>query len=280
MLSEAVYLDLVTEDAGRGFIVRLCRHPQEGYAWLWGHVFLDGNVYAFTQHDVPCTTAITPVESDAVTYRSEGDWSTLTVERIGALDALRSAIVRGTYDVHESRHAPHGPGALSLAIEATFSPTTGAVSNRAGRTEILGSVAARITIGRHAFELAGRGQFHEQVQTDPRFTVPFSYGTLRGERCGVVFIRGAAGARGHWIEEGVPVAVDRIELSPPGSVRAILLHSGDRVREGVLHTRYDYTIPVGDHIRPGTLVSGTIDGVPLAGCVNDFLVDRLRYDRL
>jgi hypothetical protein len=280
MLSEAVYLDLVTEDAGCGLIVRLCRHPQEGYAWLWGHVFLDGRVYAFTQHDVPCTAAITAVDADAVAYCSEGGWSTLTVERSGTLAALRSATVKGAYDVHESRHAPHGPGALSLTIEATFTPAARAVSNRPGRNEVLGNVAARISIGRHAFELAGRGQFHEQVQTDPRFTAPFTYGTLRGARAGLVFIRGAAGARGHWIEGHLAVPVDRVELSPPGSVRAIVLHSGDRIREGLLHTRYDYSVPVGENIRPGTLVSGTIDGEPLSGCVNDFLVDRLRYDRI
>jgi len=280
MLSEAVYLDLVTEDATRGFVVRLCRHPQEGYAWLWGHVFLDGKVYAFTQHDVPCSAAITPVETDAVVYRSEGGWSSLPVARPGNLGALRVANVQGVYDVHENRHAPHGPGAIALGIEATFTPAARAVSNRAGRNEVLGEVTARITMGRHAFALNGRGQFHEQVQTDPRFTTPFSYGTVRGAKCGLIFIRGTAGARGHWLEAERVVAVDRCELSPPGSVRAIVLHGEDRIREGVLHSRYDYSIPVGEHIRPGTLVTGTIDGEAVSGCLNDFLVDRLRYDRI
>jgi hypothetical protein len=63
MRSEGAYLDLVTPDARSGVIVRLCRHPQEGYAWLWGHAFLDGRVCAFTQHDVPCEATLTPVEN-------------------------------------------------------------------------------------------------------------------------------------------------------------------------------------------------------------------------
>lgn len=280
MLSEATYLDLVTADGKRGMIVRLCRHPQEGYAWLWGHVFLEGRVGAFTQHDVPCEAALTPVESHRAVYRSEGGWSRLTVERSGTLAALRGVTASGVYSMHDLHHAPHGAGPLAVSIEASFLPATIAVSNLAGRNEVLGEVHARIAIGQHTFELVGRGQYHEQVQTEPRFTVPFTYGTLRSERAGVVFIRGARGARGHWIEGQTSSTIDRIELSPPGSTRTIRLYGDQRPREGVLRTTYDYTIPIGDGIRPGTLVEGEIDGIAVSGCVNDFLVDELHYDRI
>jgi hypothetical protein len=280
MLSEAAYLDVVTPDARRGATVRLCRHPQEGYAWLWGHVFLDGRIYAFTQHDAPCDAAITPVDSHHVVYRSEGGWSRLTVERNGALNALRGVMANGVYSMHDLRHAPLGPGPLTVSIEASFLPATTAVSNLAGRSEVLGDVHARIAIGQHAFELVGGGQYHEQVQTEPRFTTPFTYGTLRGERAGIVFIRGARGARGHWIERDASMPIDRIELAPPGSTRAIRLYGNQRLREGVLKTTYDYTIAIGDGVRFGTLVKGEIDGVALSGCVNDYLVDELRYERI
>jgi len=280
MRSEAVYLDLVTHDASRGLIVRLCRHPQEGFAWLWGHVFLDGRIYAFTQHDVPCDAAVTLVENNGVSYRSEGGWSSLTVERSGTLDALRSAQTRGTFAMHDARHAPHGPGPLTLGIEAAFTPHARAVSNLSGRSEALGQVDARITIGKHVFDIGGFGQYHEQVQTEPRFTTPFTYATLRGKRAGVVFIRGKGAARGHWIEADQATPIERIELSPPGSERTVRLHDGQQVREGVLRTQYDYTIGVGERTRPGTLVSGEIDGTAVSGCVNDFLVDQLAYERI
>jgi hypothetical protein len=260
--------------------VRLCRHPQEGHAWLWGHVFLDGRIGAFTQHDVPCEATITPVQGRHVVYRSDGGWSRLTLERNGTLGALRGVTASGVYSMHDLRHVPHGPGPLAVSIEASFVPSTVAVSNLAGRNEVLGDVQARVAIGQHAFELVGRGQYHEQVQTEPRFTTPFTYGTLRGARAGVVFVRGARGARGHWIEGDTSTAIDRIELAPPGSTRAVRLYSGQRLREGVLKTTYDYTIAIGDGIRPGALVEAEIDGVALSGCVNDYLVDELRYERI
>lgn len=36
------------------------------------------------------------------------------------------------------------------------------------------------------WNLEARGQFHEQIQTDPRFTQPFTYASLRGERPGCI----------------------------------------------------------------------------------------------
>lgn len=280
MRSEAAYLDVVTTDADRGLVVRLCRHPQEGYAWLWGHVFLDGRVYAFTQHDVACTAAITPVEGRDATYRSEGGWSSLVIARDGPLDAIRAARADGTFAMHESRHAPHGPGPIVATIEATFVPSVAAVSNLPGRNEVIGDVRARVSLGRHDFEMTGRGQFHEQVQSEPRFTTPFVYGTLRGDGCACVFIRLARGARGHWIEGGRSHPVARVEISPPGARRAFVLHTSAGLRTGVLETRYDYSVPVAATHRPGTLVQGEISGRTLSGCVNDFLMDRLEYDRI
>jgi hypothetical protein len=278
--SEAVYLDVVAPNAERGLIVRLCRHPQEGFAWLWGHVFLDGRVFAFTQHDVPCQAAVTHVEGARVSYRSEGGWSSLAVDRDGRLDSMVGARVEGTYALHESRHAPHGPGPIVATIEAAFVPTGRAVSNLPGRNEVIGEVRATLVLGRHTFEVNGRGQFHEQVQTEPRFTTPFVYGTLRAEDCATVFVRLARGARGHWIEGGGSHRVDRVEISPPGSRRSIVLHTEVGPRTGTLETRYDYSIPVATALRPGTIVTGEIAGRAVSGCINDFLVDRLEYERI
>jgi len=278
--SEAVYLDVVTPAADRGLIVRLCRHPQEGYSWLWGHVFLDDRVFAFTQHDLPCTAVTTPVETTAASYRSEGGWSSLAVDRSGALDAIVGARVEGTFALHESRHAPHGAGPIAATVEATFVPSARAVSNLPGRNEVIGEVRARVVLGRHAFEIEGRGQFHEQVQIEPRFTTPFVYGTLRAEGCATVFIRLTRGARGHWIEGGRAHAIERVEISPPGSKRRVVLHTEAGLKSGLLETRYDYSIPVASGLRPGTIVVGAIAGRAVSGCINDFLVDRLEYERI
>jgi hypothetical protein len=144
----------------------------------------------------------------------------------------------------------------------------GTATHLAGRNEVLGDGIARIAIGQHAFELVGRGQYHEQVQTELRFTTPFTYRSLRGERGGVVFIRAARTARGHWLEAGESARLERVELSPPGSTRAIRIYDGKRLCEGALQTVYDYSIAIGDGIRLGTPVAGEIDGSAVSGCIN------------
>jgi hypothetical protein len=278
--SEAVYLDAVTDDGRSGAVLRLCRHPQEGFAWLWGHVFLNGSVYAFTRHDAPCTAALTSIDAARVAYRSEGDWSALEFEREGVVDAVSRVEAGATLALHESRHAPHGPGPIAATVTATFMPRMPAVSNLPGRNEVVGEADVRIVLGRHAFELRGRGQFHEQVQTEPRFTTPFVYGTLRGRDFATVFVRTSSVARGHWLEANRATRVDRVEISPPGSRRALVLHTTAGVLSGTLETTYEYTIPIGRGCRPGTLVVGEIGGKPVSGCVNDFLVDSLDYERI
>jgi hypothetical protein len=177
-------------------------------------------------------------------------------------------------------HAPHGDGRYGCTIEASFRAAADAVSNRAGRSEVLGVTTFTIDVGGNSHNFNGRGQFHEQIQSDPRFTLPFSYLTLRGPDLGLIAIRGPRGARGHLLRAEALTEIARIELTPPGSSRSVALHGADgSVTGGRLETTCDYSIPVFDGYRPGTLVAGEIGGVPVSGCVNDFLVDQLRFDR-
>jgi hypothetical protein len=280
MRTEAVYLDLVTADAQQALVMRLCRYPADGIAWVWGHLFEGGRVFAFIQHDVPSSVRETAVDATVVTYAVEGTNCRLGFDRNGALGSVSDAHGRGAFEMHDCRHAPLGPGPILVEMDVSFTPTAAAVSNLDGRSEVLGVGQATVTIGTRSWRLAGGSQFHEQVQTAPRFTAPFTYGTLRGDRAGTIFIRGAKGARGHWIEGDTTEPIDRIELSPPGSARTIVIHTGDRLRTGSLHTVYDYSIALPSGYRPGSVVAGQIDGVPVSGCVNDFLLDRLDYDRI
>ncbi|NJN52584.1 MAG: hypothetical protein HC809_13345 [Gammaproteobacteria bacterium] len=270
----------MTADASQALVMRMCRYPADGVAWVWGHLFERGRVFAFTQHDVPCSVRDTPLDEAAVIYAIEAPHCRLRVERQGLVGAVRDAWAKGAFEMHDSRHAPLGAGPILVEIDALFTPRAPAVSNLDGRSEVLGIAQAKVTIGTRTWALEGTSQFHEQVQTRPRFDTPFTYATLRGETAGTVFIRNASGVRGHWIESNQATRIERIELSPPGATRTIILHGGDRSRTGVLRTAYDYTIPIGAGIRPGTVVTGEIDGVQVAGCVNDFLPDQLRYDRV
>lgn len=279
MNSEAVYLDVVSSDGTEAVIVRLCRYPADGIAWLWAHVFEQGRVCAFTQHDLRCDVRATPIDADRVRYPIEGDHGRAVFEREGPVAAPRLAKLHGDFEMHDSRHAPHGGGPILAEIDARFSPLGASVSNLPGRSESLGTVEAEVRLGTRAWRIRGGGQLHEQVQSMPRFEEPFVYGTLRGA-ASCVFVRGMRGARGFWIDSGRQVTIDRVELSPPGSARTIVLHCEDGLREGVLRTTYDYTIPIDARRRPGTIVVGEVSGVAVSGCVNDYLVDRIDYERI
>ena len=73
--------------------------------------------------------------------------------------------------------------------------------------------------------------------------------------------------------------IGHIELTPPGSRRRLLLHGTEITVSGELTTTYDYSVPAFDGYRPGTLVVGELGGTPVSGCVNDYLLDQLGFDR-
>ena len=66
--SEAVYLDVVSDDGEWAMVARLCRYPQRGVQWAWLHVFAGAQVYSFTDHGIACGAAFTDLDAacDAV----------------------------------------------------------------------------------------------------------------------------------------------------------------------------------------------------------------------
>ncbi len=278
--SEAVYLDCVSDDGMTGCVARLCRYPLAGFAWVWVHLFHKGRVLACSHHELPCDASVTDPSAHPTRYSLAWAGGEMDFLRRGGRAAPVSAELRCRALVHNSPHPPHGDGTLPVRVQASFRAAAVAVSNRAGRTEALGGVSVTAEADGETLSFTGRGQFHEQVQTEPRFTRPFSYLTLRGPDLGLIAIRGRDGARGYLIRPDSVTEVIRVQLTPPGSRRWVVLHGrkGERVH-GELRTTHDYSIPVFDGYRPGSLVSGTLLDTPVSGCVNDFLADSLTFDR-
>jgi hypothetical protein len=46
----------VSLDNASAMTLRFCRFPVEGQTWLWCHIWHDGRFYAFTSHDLPCSS--------------------------------------------------------------------------------------------------------------------------------------------------------------------------------------------------------------------------------
>ncbi|MEZ5560255.1 MAG: hypothetical protein R3E86_17135 [Pseudomonadales bacterium] len=278
--SEAVYADAVSENGDAGVIVRLCRYPALGTAWVWGHLFRDGAVYGYTHHELPCSSDETEVGADLARYHLSRPGMQIELVRRGPLLEPEHGSASARLPLHRGNHPPHGPGEHPGEVTLDFSPDARPVSNLPGRNEMLGRVTATISIDGERRSVTWRGHFHEQVQSAPRFTAPFTYLTLRGDGLGLIAIRVARGTLGQLIRDGRATQIGALRLAPPGRTRRLALTLADGTPlEGWLETTYDYSVPVFDTHRPGTLVRGELGGVSLSGCVNDYLSDQLRYDR-
>ena len=275
--SEAVYLDAVSEDASSGFIARLCRFPDEKLAWTWLHVFHHGHVHSYTSHDVRCTDDPVVEDDDLVDYAAGEFRFTRNGNRLAPGQVSFSASAQ----LHSGSASPHGEGVLPCEIRAEFTGEHAGVQSRSGRSEVLGATRAGITLGDVRLEIEARGQFHEQIQQDPRFTRPFTYATLRGRDVGCIFTRGVRGATGTLIRSNRPSGITSVKIGPPGTIRrlSIGLDSGETVSGEAIAT-YQYEIPIFHMIRPGTLVSAEIGDARFSGCLNDLVFSDLAFDHL
>jgi hypothetical protein len=271
--SESVYLDCVSPDGESGFIVRLCRYPTEATGWLWVHAFMPGKVYAFTDHSLACSTDVTRVDAPDVTY-DLGDDSMVDLQRDGPRDNPDEARVHAAVSAHLDAQAPHGPGAHPIEVAATFTPLGASGTTVPGRIELLGEVRAHIEVDGATVEIAGYGQWHEQHQEQPRFLRPFTYFTLRGERLAFVGSRGPMRATGYARRDGAVTAIAALDIDPRGPRRALRLELADGTElRGEARTTHDYSVPIYDRRRPGTLVVAEVAGQTLSGCINDFMRD-------
>lgn len=273
--SEAVYMDCVSEDAEAGFVARLCRFPDVDLAWTWLHVFHHGHVHSYTNHEVPCSSDVVDEAADEVLYEA-GEFR---FERQGDRFNPRAASFAGAGLLHSGTANPHGEGVLPCQISARFEPEHEGVQSRAGRSEVLGRAVAEIELGDIGIELDARGQFHEQIQLDPRFNRPFTYATLRGPDGGCIFIRGKRGATGTLTRNGISEPISAVKISAPGTIRRleITVDSGERIFGEAIAT-YQYEIPIFHMSRPGTLVTADLGGTALSGCINDLVIGDLSFD--
>ena len=281
--SEAVYLDAVSGDGEVAMVARLCRYPQRGVQWAWLHVFVGARVYSFTDHGLACGAGFTDLEAADALYEACAAELQIRFERRGAVAAPSAATLFAQVRAHAQDGASFvvpadGPGSVALSVKASFVPDAVPVSNRQGRHEMQGRVSAELIVAGQPSVLQARGHFHEQEQSDPRFTVPFTYATLRGEDFGLIFIRGARGVRGQFTEGGRSVGLTRVDMSGPGSRRDIdLLLADGRRLHGTLQARHRYDVRVQGESRPASIVAGSIGGRACSGCVNDFRVDALPF---
>lgn len=267
--SESAMVMSVSADGTSAMTLRFCRFPVEGFTWLWCHVFHDGQLYAFADHDLPCS-ADRLADGPEATYRAPPMDAALA--RTGRGPELKDVHLSAALPFHRSRSAPLGPGRTPGRFEGVFSPTH-ALGARVleGRDEVYGVFRAEGELGGRPFQHEGPAKFHEQRQAAPRFEQPFHYAWLAGEGLAATTLLIAQGATGGWrIDEAEAPLVD-MTIDPPGEDRRVAwrLKAG-RVMPGRLESLVRYTIPVYDRLWNGSFVRGECDGRPIVGAANDW----------
>jgi len=271
--SESAYLDCVSEDGMTGFVLRLSRYPSAGTGWLWCHVFLPSGVYAYTDHYLTCGSERTAVESAGVHYGLDGTVDA-GMTRSGERGSPEFARATVSVRAHADRNAGHGPGDVPVRVAAIFWPLSASRTVVPGRIELLGRVEGKISVGRSEVDIVGLGQWHEQHQEAPRFQAPFIYMTLRGADLALVGTIGPRRSTGYVRRGNELTQIDALAVSARAPARAIRISLADgSVLAGSLETTHEYSVPIFERRRPGTLVRGTIDGHPVSGCVNDYMRD-------
>lgn len=279
--SEAVLLEAASTDGHLAFTLRLCRYPELGISWLWGHVFAGGKVYVFADHAQPCDSSVTNLDTDSVVYtHGAGTAPAFRFERVGPLLGPSSCSAQASFQAAEGARAVLGEGGVPVEVTAQLRPLTGTVNNVEGRTEVLGMVDATIVLGGRELRLSAPGHFHEQEQRNPRFMTGFTYCTLRREDGGILFIRGPKRGGGTLLHNDEATRIERVELGPPGLERALALHlSGGRILEGTATATYRHVIPIYSDDWFGSVVRVDLDGLRYTGRMNDYLPEMNGYDR-
>jgi hypothetical protein len=274
--SESVHSGVASLDGERRLTVRLCRYPDLGLAWIWVHARTPAGFFSHVEHLAPCGRDATPVESENVTYADAG--RRIVFVRNGPVTKPAGAKVTGACKAHRSTQSRLGDGANKLEFAIDFTPARLYSGLNAGRTEVFGRSRASVTVNGERFDIEGPAQFHEQRQTNPRFTQPFAYGTLWGEDAASTLLVTANRRDGYLLEGDKAEEIETIQLGHPGQRRALSLHlAGGRTLEGAATLVQAYTIPIVGNVWRGHMIQAELGGRSYFGHINDYLSDAVPY---
>lgn len=269
--SESVHSGVSSEDGEQRLTVRLCRYPQLGLAWLWVHVRVDGQFYSFVDHMAPCGTDASKVDGDSVRYADAAE--TLVFERFGKVGAPTSATFNGKCRAHRSATSRFGAGDTPLTASITFNPKRLYAGLNRGRTEVFGTGTATIVVNGKTHTFTGPAQFHEQGQTNPRFTAPFCYMSFWNAEAASTMLIAPRRREGYLLEGDKATEVTSVFVDPPAPNRAISVTLADgRKLAGEAVVVQPYTLPLVGNIWRGHMVNVELAGRQFHGQLNDYII--------
>lgn len=263
--SESVMLSMTDEGAGIHFTARLCRYPAYRVAWIWTHVQTPDGFFAHVDHAAPCAEDETPADGTRAAYADAG--RALTFTRDGASAALDLATLAARIDA-----AATGP----LQADMRFAPTLSRAGLLPGRVEAFGRVEGDLRVNGRAWRVSGMGQFHEQRQTEARFTTPFCFASLWGEGVGATLLQIPDDSGGYLLRDGAPARPGRVRFGPPNDPRQLRIDfAANDYMEGRATAVMRYTIPIYGQAWRGAFVTAELGGLRFHGALNDWRPDLL-----
>ena len=130
--TESTLLDVVSDDGGAGFMMRIARHVDEGVAWLWLVTFGPDGVHGFVDDELPCNSMRTQDDGSQAQYEvslPSTHGSVGWIMRTGSASRIEGGKCEIRVNGHFTSDVPRGPGSTEMALSASFKALN-AVSTR------------------------------------------------------------------------------------------------------------------------------------------------------
>jgi len=201
------------------------------------------------------------------------DAGVLEFLRTGEKEKPMEARITGVCLAHRSATSVFGKGDHRLEVSIQFTPERSYSGLNRGRTEVFGRSRASVIVNGKRTDFEGPAQFHEQDQTNPRFTAPFCYMSLWGHGAASTLLIAPKRREGYLLEDDQTTEVENVVTDPPGPKRRLQVWLADgRTLQGEASVVQPYTLPLVGHTWRGHMVNVRLDGRDYRGHVNDYAI--------
>lgn len=269
LVSQSVMLSAANTAGTHFAAIRLCQYPDAGVTWLWCNVLTPKGFYQFASNRLPWAgPTLSGPKASGAQYRAAGVTGRLAaeavVEREGTLASPTAVTLNAGFDSDTGLGAV--PGRVQLT--ATFAPHAEFAGLLPGRTEAFGHARFALLIDGKTLVFEGPGQFHEQAQTEARFTTPFVFASLWSENAFSTLLESPTGSGGYVIDSGRPrpLLAPQFDLSP--RALSFTYKNGGIERVSGLAVIHSYAVPIYGQLWRGRFVRGAVFGRQMVGMVN------------
>lgn len=267
--SESLMLLHFDPEGRNGISVRVSRYPDLNCTWVWCHVLLDGQMYAYTERRLPCSSTRNLGTAAVGDYSSTA--ARVAFTRSGSVDQMQDIRLSAKVLSRQSSEGRDGSGDVPIVVHALFRPEKLKANPPPGRSEWTGQAEVDLVVGKRRISLKGVAKAHEQTQTAPRFDLPFTYAMMWSPTGSFIATSTSKKRFGNFEADGIAHAVTDFQPSHPDRERhfTALLDDGKWV-QGVASRVAAYDVPVFGRVWNGNIVTANVEGRPMVSMLNDW----------